>query len=180
METRCGLQPDRHSASPAVYALGEGLIGVPLKAKAIARQGKKIDDAAFESLVGKTVDEVVGRQVEIGIDVVSDGEVSKPGFVNYISERLAGFGGVGAPWGLDDTDEVPELITAQYGGAAGQHIMMPERPRICPCGQHAGPYSLKVRIALLCAELTTRREQKVRPGSACPGPCARIEGGRLC
>jgi hypothetical protein len=90
METRCGLQPDRHSGSPAVYALGEGLIGVPLKAKAIARQGKKIDDAAFESLVGKTVDEVVGRQVEIGIDVVSDGEVSKPGFVNYIVNASPG------------------------------------------------------------------------------------------
>jgi 5-methyltetrahydropteroyltriglutamate--homocysteine methyltransferase len=90
------------------------------------QEGKKIDDAAFESLVGKTVDEMVGRQVKIGIDVVSDGEVSKAGFVNYISERLGGFGGVGAPWGLDDMNEMPELIVAQYGGAAGQHIMMPE------------------------------------------------------
>jgi hypothetical protein len=34
-----------------------------------------IDDATFESLVAKTVDELVGRQVDIGIDVVSDGEV---------------------------------------------------------------------------------------------------------
>jgi hypothetical protein len=42
------------------------------------QEGKTIDDAAFASLVGKTVDEVVRRQADIGIDVVSDGEVSKP------------------------------------------------------------------------------------------------------
>ena len=80
----------------------------------------------LKSLVGKTVDESVRRQAEIGIDVVSDGEVGKPGFVNYVRERLGGFGGVGAPWGLDDMDELPELLGARYGGAAGQHIMMPE------------------------------------------------------
>ena len=90
------------------------------------QEGKKVDEANFESLVGKTVDEVVRRQAELGVDVVSDGEVSKPGFVNYINNRLAGFGGVGAPWALGDMDEIPELVIAQYGGAAGQHIMMPE------------------------------------------------------
>jgi 5-methyltetrahydropteroyltriglutamate--homocysteine methyltransferase len=90
------------------------------------QEGKTIDAAAFASLVGKTVDELVRRQADIGIDVVSDGEVSKPGFVNYISDRLTGFGGVGAPWSLGDMDDLPELVIAQYGGAAGQHIMMPE------------------------------------------------------
>ena len=90
------------------------------------QEGKKVDDAAFASLVGKTVDDLVRKQADIGIDVVSDGEVSKPGFVNYISERLSGFGGIGAPWALGDMDDLPELVIAQYGGAAGQHIRMPE------------------------------------------------------
>jgi 5-methyltetrahydropteroyltriglutamate--homocysteine methyltransferase len=43
------------------------------------QDGKKVDEANFESLVGKTVDEVVRRQAKLGVDVVSDGEVSKPG-----------------------------------------------------------------------------------------------------
>jgi 5-methyltetrahydropteroyltriglutamate--homocysteine methyltransferase len=90
------------------------------------QEGKKIDSDAFESVVGKTVDEIVHRQAELGVDVVSDGEVSKAGFVNYISNRLAGFAGVGAPWSLGDMDDLPELVIAQYGGAAGQHILMPE------------------------------------------------------
>jgi methionine synthase II (cobalamin-independent) len=33
----------------------------------------------------------VGRQVECGIDIVTDGEFSKPGFFTYIQERLEGF-----------------------------------------------------------------------------------------
>ena len=90
------------------------------------QEGKKVDNDAFESVVGKTVDEIVRRQAGLGVDVVSDGEVSKAGFVNYISNRLAGFGGVGAPWSLGDMDDLPELVIAQYGGAAGQHILMPE------------------------------------------------------
>ena len=72
-------------------------------------------------MVGQTVDELVRRQADIGVDVVSDGEVSKPGFVNF-----TGFGGVGAPWALGDMDDLPELVMEQYGGAAGQHILMPE------------------------------------------------------
>jgi len=59
------------------------------------QEGKQVDDAAFASMVGQTVDELVRRQADIGVDVVSDGEVSKPGFVNYIGKRLTGFGGVG-------------------------------------------------------------------------------------
>src|SRR6516164_8263278 len=77
-------------------------------------------------MVGETVDELVRRQADIGVDVVSDGEVSKPGFVNYIGKRLSGFGGVGAPWALGDMDDLPELVMEQYGGAAGRHILMPE------------------------------------------------------
>jgi 5-methyltetrahydropteroyltriglutamate--homocysteine methyltransferase len=90
------------------------------------QEGKTVDDAAFDTMVSKTVDELVHRQADIGVDVVSDGEVSKPGFVNYIARRLAGFGGVGAPWALGDMDDLPELVMEQYGGAAGQHILMPE------------------------------------------------------
>ena len=41
--------------------------------------------------------DVVQRQVDAGVSSVSDGEMSKVGFANYISERLAGFGGTMEP-----------------------------------------------------------------------------------
>ena len=43
------------------------------------------------SVCARAVAEIVNKQVELGIDVVDDGEYSKPSFVTYINERLGGF-----------------------------------------------------------------------------------------
>ncbi|HSA89581.1 MAG TPA: cobalamin-independent methionine synthase II family protein [Burkholderiales bacterium] len=45
----------------------------------------------YESRVRQTVAECVREQIEAGIDIVSDGEQSKPGFFSYVRDRLAGF-----------------------------------------------------------------------------------------
>jgi len=39
----------------------------------------------------QAVAEIVRRQVDLGVDVVDDGEMSKPGFIHYVNERLGGF-----------------------------------------------------------------------------------------
>jgi 5-methyltetrahydropteroyltriglutamate--homocysteine methyltransferase len=49
-----------------------------------------VDDAKFEAETAKAVDDVVARQVSSGIDVVSDGEMSKPSYTTYIRHRVAG------------------------------------------------------------------------------------------
>ena len=56
-------------------------------------RGEPYDAAAFEAALGEAVDDVVRRQVEVGIDVVSDGETSKIGYATYIKDRLSGFEG---------------------------------------------------------------------------------------
>ena len=43
-------------------------------------QGRAIDAAAFEAETAKAVDDVVAQQVAAGIDIVSDGEMSKPSY----------------------------------------------------------------------------------------------------
>ncbi|HEY7467676.1 MAG TPA: cobalamin-independent methionine synthase II family protein [Dehalococcoidia bacterium] len=53
--------------------------------------GKPIDEKALNRRVRSEVAEVVKRQRDAGIDVVSDGEEGKPGFIGYIDERLTGF-----------------------------------------------------------------------------------------
>ncbi len=58
-------------------------------------EGEAGDDAGFGSLLQEAVIDVVRRQVAAGIDLVSDGEFSKPGYATYVSERLSGFGGRG-------------------------------------------------------------------------------------
>jgi 5-methyltetrahydropteroyltriglutamate--homocysteine methyltransferase len=53
--------------------------------------GQAYDAAAFQQALRSAVADVVRKQVECGIDIVTDGEFSKPGFFTYIRERLDGF-----------------------------------------------------------------------------------------
>ncbi len=53
--------------------------------------GRRVDDTAQDSRLREAVGEIVRKQVELGVDVVDDGEMSKPGFIHYVNERLAGF-----------------------------------------------------------------------------------------
>jgi 5-methyltetrahydropteroyltriglutamate--homocysteine methyltransferase len=53
--------------------------------------GQPYDPQAYETRVRGAVAECVKKQVECGIDIVSDGEQSKPGFFTYVRERLEGF-----------------------------------------------------------------------------------------
>src|SRR5438045_4073413 len=65
-----------------------------------------------ETLLARTVNDVVRKQVEAGIDIVTDGEMSKPSFFHYLAERLGGFaprepkvkGRVVGPMDLDGRD----------------------------------------------------------------------------
>src|SRR3954454_8443790 len=52
--------------------------------------GRPYDEAAFERTVREAVADGVRRQLECGIDVVTDGELSKLSFTNYARERLGG------------------------------------------------------------------------------------------
>ncbi|HUZ74533.1 MAG TPA: cobalamin-independent methionine synthase II family protein [Stellaceae bacterium] len=59
-----------------------------LKAKL---NGQPYDPKTLAATIAKAVAEGVRKQVECGIDFVTDGEFSKPGFFTYIQERLQGF-----------------------------------------------------------------------------------------
>jgi 5-methyltetrahydropteroyltriglutamate--homocysteine methyltransferase len=55
--------------------------------------GEPYDQSALDAEVATAVDEVVAKQAEIGIDVVSDGELGKVGYATYVKDRLSGFTG---------------------------------------------------------------------------------------
>ena len=54
-------------------------------------KGASPDNA--ESIIRDAVDEVVRRQVSTGVDIVSDGEMSKISYATYIKDRITGFDG---------------------------------------------------------------------------------------
>ena len=53
--------------------------------------GQPYDQKTYDATISKAVADSVRKQVDCGIDIVTDGEVSKPGFFTYIQERLEGF-----------------------------------------------------------------------------------------
>ena len=59
-------------------------------------EGQEFDPSELSLAVKQSVREVVERQLKAGIDIVNDGEVSKPSYATYIKDRLAGFGGESA------------------------------------------------------------------------------------
>ncbi len=65
-------------------------------------RGEPYDEAALASRVPEAVAEVVAQQIACGIDIVSDGELGKISYVNYVKHRIAGFG---APAPLDWTPQ---------------------------------------------------------------------------
>ena len=72
------------------------------------------DPSIFKSTMTQAVDDVVAKQVQAGIDVVSDGEMSKISYATYIRHRLTGFEiGVmprATPRDLDDFPDFKERL----------------------------------------------------------------------
>ena len=82
-----------------------------LKAMLQRRQaGRDIDTPAFHSLVLSETRDVVARQIQAGIDIIGDGELSRPGFQTYVPQRMTGFGGAARRRAPQDIVEFPELI----------------------------------------------------------------------
>ncbi len=55
--------------------------------------GKAFDQGAFDACMADAVAETVRKQVEAGIDIVSDGETSKISYATYVKDRYTGFSG---------------------------------------------------------------------------------------
>ena len=85
-------------------------------------EGKEVDQGKLDEALDRAVPEVVGKQREAGIDVVSDGELSKPGFSNYINDRFTGFEGR-AEFQADDVADYPNLAMRLFNTPAMAHLV---------------------------------------------------------
>ena len=78
-------------------------------------EGVPVEREALAARVRAAVAEVVRKQVEAGIDLVNDGEMSKPSYATYVKDRLAGFGGTGNTFVYQDLAEFPNLAKRVFG-----------------------------------------------------------------
>jgi len=108
-----------------------GSLSRPLEllAATTAIQAGRGDRAAYEDHLRRSVADVVQRQVEVGIDVVDDGEYSKLGFRSYIDERLGGYDAVAVPWsspwtGSREVLAFPEFYDAEVRPKPGASMTL--------------------------------------------------------
>ena len=78
-------------------------------------EGVPVDREALDRHIAAAVADVVKKQVDAGIDVVDDGEMSKPSYATYVKDRLTGFGGEGNTFVYQDLAEFPRLAKRVFG-----------------------------------------------------------------
>jgi 5-methyltetrahydropteroyltriglutamate--homocysteine methyltransferase len=87
-------------------------------------QGVAVDKTALAARITGAVAEIVKKQADAGVDILSDGELSKPSYSTYVKERLSGFGGtaLSMPMPLKDVMEFPGLeARRQAAGGPQRH-----------------------------------------------------------
>jgi 5-methyltetrahydropteroyltriglutamate--homocysteine methyltransferase len=78
-------------------------------------EGVPVDPAALGARIKAAVAEIAQKQVEAGVDLVNDGEMSKPSYATYVKDRLNGFGGTGNTFVYQDVHEFPRLEQKVFG-----------------------------------------------------------------
>jgi 5-methyltetrahydropteroyltriglutamate--homocysteine methyltransferase len=78
-------------------------------------EGVPVDRAALDRQIHAAVAAVVEQQEAAGVDIVNDGEMSKPSYATYVKDRLSGFGGESHPLTYRDLVDFPELARRVFG-----------------------------------------------------------------
>jgi len=81
-----------------------------------AERGEALDAGQFASVIGNAVADAVTRQVANGIDIVSDGEMSKISYATYIKDRITGFDGDSPRTPPADLEMFPSFMERQSKG----------------------------------------------------------------
>ena len=127
---------------------------------------ENFDQELFDNTVKKNVEEIVKRQLQVGIDIVSDGEMSKISYATYVKDRIKGFSGESERRAPADLDAFPAYKTkiANSGGT-------PTYTRPCCTSELEiqDTQSLKNDIKNFSDSLTSNNHSKAFMNAASPG-----------
>jgi 5-methyltetrahydropteroyltriglutamate--homocysteine methyltransferase len=102
-------------------------------------QSQPYEKESLDRLTRQAVFDIVRRQAQTGIDIVNDGEMSKPGYSTYVADRLSGFAGHEPAKPRLDTRDHPNFLAA-YERMTGANVA---RRAVC-----VGPVAVRDREPL--------------------------------
>jgi 5-methyltetrahydropteroyltriglutamate--homocysteine methyltransferase len=103
LTTHVGSLPRTQAVTDVVFAKERGTLG---------------NETELDAIVSEAVIDVVHRQVEARVDIVSDGELSKISYATYIKDRLSGFAGDSPRRTPQDLEDYPTYMR-QAAGSGG-------------------------------------------------------------
>lgn len=130
-------------------------------------KGEQVPGA--DSIISDAVDDVVAKQVAAGVDLVSDGEMSKISYATYIKDRISGFDGDSERKPPSDLEEFPGFLKRQASSGG-----TPSYRRPCCVGdikvKDMGP--VQVDIDNLLAAVSKHQPTQSFMNAASPGVIA--------
>ena len=87
--------------------------------------GEAIDAAQADAVIADAIGDIVRRQNDIGIDIVSDGELSKVSYATYIKDRLSGLGGESDREPAQDMLEFPGTLQRRQASGTRSVVKPP-------------------------------------------------------
>jgi 5-methyltetrahydropteroyltriglutamate--homocysteine methyltransferase len=131
-------------------------------------EGKDVDEHLLEESTLAAVCEIVQRQKDAGIDVMSDGEMSKASYATYVTERLTGFGGTSELPKLSDILEYPNVSSAYFNDPGVQSLNR-HRPACNGPVASTGTEDVGVDIAHFKQALAAANPEEAFMNAASPG-----------
>src|SRR3982750_595451 len=119
-------------------------------------EGVPVDRNALAERVRAAVAEVVKKQADAGVDLVNDGEMSKPSYATYIKDRLNGFGGTGNSFAFQDIEDYPGTKAKVFADPGRKHRKTPA------CN---GPISVKDMEAVRTDAANLKAALKAHPAA---------------
>ena len=129
-------------------------------------EGVPVERDALAARVESAVADVVARQLKAGVDIVNDGEMSKPSYATYIKDRLSGFGGTGNTFVYQDLAGFPNLAKRVFGDPGRSRRKTPA------CNAAIGvrnPQAVEADVGHLKAALANVGAQEAFLTAASPG-----------
>ena len=130
---------------------------------------EEFDHSDFDETIAAAVKNTVARQVDCGVDIVSDGEMSKISYATYIKERISGFEGDAPRSPPQDLLDYPSFLEkqARTGGTPSY-----KRPKCTGEIRPTNPEPLEADLKNFRVALATANVEEAFMNSASPGVIA--------
>ena len=134
--------------------------------------GEPVDLVDHEVVVRRAIDDVVKRQVDSGVDLVSDGEMDKISYATYIKYRVSGFDGDSPRTPPADLEDVPGFLErqARVGGTPSY-----KRPQCVGEVRHVNDGPVRRECAIFQVAVRAHKPVAAFLNSASPGVIAMFQ-----